>query len=544
MGAAIWIGGLAALLVGAALSAPVLRAGERVDESSRKRIGGLAAAVLFPLLLLGSIWLLFRIFPAPYARMAAQWSGLAVVLAAALVLKRFHGAWWIPVQTGALLLSGFILVNETLLASAAAGGFPAQNPELCAWLGGRRAVAAIAGGMKQEDQDVRLRATMALGRAGKPAQPSLIAALRDSSPEVRMAAAGSLEFAGDADCVPALCRATEDPDPGVVQAACRSLGKLRDPRGARALVRALRTNLPNQLRNDIRSAIQIIGPDGVTAMVEALKDPDPAVRRGAMSAAELVSNGRMGAALLPFMTDDDPTIRLAAVKSVGDIARTIRTNQANLLIQLHHGANLVSTSDPDASRLDLQEVARRLTAALRDPQSEARKAAAEGLGGLRQRNFLAAGHELDAADPESEMPRLDTSAALPELVRLVRREPDSHVRLVVISALATPPDAGLVGTYIYLLHDPETSVRREARDALLRLKDPRVVPALMAAHQDPAFANPRFGLCRLCSVLYGQGMGERVPHPTIYEDPETHNQTVIHPEKLAPHVREQVLGLR
>jgi HEAT repeat protein len=79
------------------------------------------------------------------------------------------------------------------------------------------------------DPECRAEAANALGRiGGQEAVPTLLEALTDAYPAVRVCAAAALGHLGAADAIQGLCRALEDPEPGVLQAAAVSLGSLAE----------------------------------------------------------------------------------------------------------------------------------------------------------------------------------------------------------------------------------------------------------------------------------------------------------------------------
>jgi HEAT repeat protein len=133
--------------------------------------------------------------------------------------------------------------------------------------GGKEAVPALVGTLKDSDMGVRRYAALALGRIGPgacEAVPALAVALRDSDGDVRYAAAGALGRIGPAasEAVPALAVALKDSDVAVRRSAAESLGQIGPGAG-----------------------------EAVPALVEALKDPDVPVHACAARALGEIGPG-------------------------------------------------------------------------------------------------------------------------------------------------------------------------------------------------------------------------------------------------------------
>lgn len=148
----------------------------------------------------------------------------------------------------------------------------------------------------ETERPILIRAIGSFGANGASACPQLIAALSDSSPVTRAAAAGALAQIGghsSSDAVPALARALSDPDPEVrdlAAIALRSMG----PKASQA----------------------------VPELVQALSDPIDYVRApaadalGAMGAKAGVAVGPLAAKLL---TKDEGFVLASVAYALGDI---------------------------------------------------------------------------------------------------------------------------------------------------------------------------------------------------------------------------------
>lgn len=77
----------------------------------------------------------------------------------------------------------------------------------------------------------RMAAATELASSGPAALPSLLDALENPNPRLRMWAAYTLGITGDTGAVPALSRALEDTDPAVAKWAAAALRSIRDAAG-------------------------------------------------------------------------------------------------------------------------------------------------------------------------------------------------------------------------------------------------------------------------------------------------------------------------
>jgi HEAT repeat protein len=94
--------------------------------------------------------------------------------------------------------------------------------ELCAV----EAVPALARHLDDAGSLVSHIASDSLARIGRPAVPSLIAALREGKTLARVGAARALSIIQPSEAVPALCAALDDPSAAVVHYAEEALGRM------------------------------------------------------------------------------------------------------------------------------------------------------------------------------------------------------------------------------------------------------------------------------------------------------------------------------
>jgi HEAT repeat protein len=105
---------------------------------------------------------------------------------------------------------------------------------------GDPAFNAVKGAFESRDcRDRAFLATVLVWLGDRKAVAPLVAALRDSDPEVRRAAAGALRLVPDPRAVDPLIAALKDQDTQVRERAAEALGRTRDPRAVARLVKAL-----------------------------------------------------------------------------------------------------------------------------------------------------------------------------------------------------------------------------------------------------------------------------------------------------------------
>jgi HEAT repeat protein len=174
---------------------------------------------------------------------------------------------------------------------------------------------------------VRIRAARqlaALGPAGAPAQPELLAILRDGRREVSEAGEAALAAQGDAAVDP-LVAALQDKDSWFRCRAAETLGGL-GAAGARAIP-ALVTALNDHdlcVHGQAMESLGKIGEPAVPALLDALKHENAVIRGAAAQSLERMSpevQKRAGAVLLPAFRSRDPFERGEAALRLGGMGR-------------------------------------------------------------------------------------------------------------------------------------------------------------------------------------------------------------------------------
>lgn len=180
----------------------------------------------------------------------------------------------------------------------------------------KEAVPALSKALvEDEDAMVRQQAAEALrdiGPAAKEAVPALIQALKDENEDVRMYAAIALGKIGDARAVETLFQALKDENKDVRGAAARALEKLgwkpkSDTEKAWYLF----------AKNDLDELVAL-GEAAVEPLIQSLKDGDWQVRDAAKEA--LVKIGELAVEpLIQTLKDENEWVRYHAAEALGEI---------------------------------------------------------------------------------------------------------------------------------------------------------------------------------------------------------------------------------
>lgn len=162
---------------------------------------------------------------------------------------------------------------------------------------------------RERDPGVRLALLRALGAAGgERAVRRLSDALDAPSLRTRLAAIEGLGLTGSPEAVPALRRSLGASDPET-RAAIRALGDLRDPAAASLLRRYLEADDPDLRRSAARAAIHLATALDAETVRRLAADSDPWVR--VLATRIMARRGAGDAAILQDLADadPDPTVR-------------------------------------------------------------------------------------------------------------------------------------------------------------------------------------------------------------------------------------------
>jgi HEAT repeat protein len=169
--------------------------------------------------------------------------------------------------------------------------------ELCGEMRLEAAVPALARRMSHSDERVRRAATSALGRIGSPGtMEPLRKALQDTSPQVRLLAAATLEGSRARDLVPVLSRLVEEENQADVQREMlHALGRIGSPEAIETLIRASQPGKgffkkkPLAIRLEAIEGLRLAGgPAAVAALQDLEKDKEESVRKVAGQARKTV----------------------------------------------------------------------------------------------------------------------------------------------------------------------------------------------------------------------------------------------------------------
>jgi HEAT repeat protein/beta-lactamase regulating signal transducer with metallopeptidase domain len=322
----------------------------------------------------------------------------------------------------------------------------------------------------------------------------LIDALRDASPDVRLAAAQALGDLGDARAVAALGSAVADDDLNVRKAAVRALGELQDPRGVSALSEALRTDADPEVRAMAAWALgQIEDVRGVPALGTALReDRAPAVRRQAAWALGQIEHADGVPALSAGLNDADLEVRRQVVWALGQIETPAAVEPLATVVRSDADARTRSQAAWALGQIEDARAVPALTAALRqDREDDVRKQAAWALGQIESGD---AADALGAALRDSSLAvrrmaiwalgQIDDTRAAPALVNALS-DADPQVRSAATHALGQIESAASVEPLAGVLaRDAVAQVRANAAWALGQIEDRRAATALAAALKD------------------------------------------------------------
>ena len=290
-------------------------------------------------------------------------------------------------------------------------------------IGDASAVKALIKALESEDKNVRLCAAKALGAIGDAtAAEPLTGALKDKNTPVRRAAAAALGKIGHPLATEPLVNALKDKDEGVRREAEEALGKIRD-----MSVDHLITSLKAKDASVRKSAVRALREVGTAAVIEplseALKDKDEDVRWEAVLALRcllynketLIGGERAVQSLIEALKDENVHVRSVAAQVLGAIrdaaaakplTEALARNKSleDYRVREDAGKSLVAIGKPAVEPL---------IEALKDGDADARYAATEALGEIR--DARAVGALIEALKDKDGVVRLGAAWALGEI---------------------------------------------------------------------------------------------------------------------------------
>jgi HEAT repeat protein len=404
-------------------------------------------------------------------------------------------------------------------------------------------VEAVAEALQDEDPEVRAAAAKGLGplrdeRAVKP----LIAVLRDRRPEVRAAAITSLRQLGDPRAIEAIVNSLEDYDHSVRWQAAGALNTLgwRPGNNTEIMLRSVAMGQHENAAVHGAGAVEILAkalqdptsprrhaaatalgktadPRAVKPLEIALKDEDSHVRVAAVEALCQLGNPQSGTPLLALLGDGDHLVRSAAVEALG------RMGDVRVVEAIANG--LLQDSSWDVRKLSVEALGRirddratqLLWRALKDADHDVRQTAAHALGQIPDSRSI--GPLVLSLKDENSSVRQAAKGALRQIDRQWEISPgaqsvmaeleaavhdkeywvaqsaadtlakinDMRERNLDSDALIDPAAQKLaqgVAILMDTLHDFDRDLRQAAVEALGRLNDFSVIPALVSALDD------------------------------------------------------------
>jgi len=383
-----------------------------------------------------------------------------------------------------------------------------------AWSGARRVVVtALLRGLTalmpetagrfvaDDDPDIAWAGAIALGELGDAGVPTVMGALKHDDALAREAAVKVLTTIGPGS-VPALAQALEHDRAQVREDAAKALAQI-GPQAADAvpaLIDALKREPPSKRRHHVAMHVCSKDPDCQSlrvkeALIRALAEIGPGAHPGTPQLAELLDDYDLGAAAKTALARIGGPAAPFLIEALG--AETTREHALSALYEIGPDAseavpaliNVLRHSPNQWTRCRAADIVRRaarpgdataiaaLVAALDDPSSSVRIAAAHGLGDMARRNeqaieALAAARDAEDTPDVAEVMSLDLDTMADDAVErltsrmLKDRDPRRrHGAAWQLRRLA-PKDPSVVPALIEALNDDSESVRGEAAGML------------------------------------------------------------------------------
>jgi HEAT repeat protein len=313
-----------------------------------------------------------------------------------------------------------------------------------------QAAAPLAQALGDRRRIVRLEATRALYRLGKPALEHLISALKSENWQTRIAAATALGGIKDDLAVKALANSLRDSHLLVKACAARSLLAL--DREKEKVTGYLQLRFAVEGHQTCKVALE--------PLAVVLKDKDPQVRLNAVGALTVLADKPQGReALASALQDEDNNVRCAVALALGGskdswaIETLLEVISGDFSSDARYHANSLLEELYELADLDT------LLAALKNQKSSIRKYAAKALGKLREKR---------AVEPLIE----------------VLKDPDSELRACAAEALGNIGDSRATDALLASLKDTDKLTRGNAAHSLGLIGESRSVEPLLACLSD------------------------------------------------------------
>jgi HEAT repeat protein len=317
------------------------------------------------------------------------------------------------------------------------------------WIGHIDGIRACLPFLKNQNEDVRYQAVMAMGEALdiEEVEDELLLLLADPNPEIQGLLIDLMGKSRSKNLVEKLLLELSGDDPLRKYLAVQTLGRLKNPLAFDPLQRLLEDN-NDELRAEAYKALDAIHikPLSAKIIIKGLADKSPVVRRAVARCIEADSEKKVEDALFSLLNDPDPDVRLAAIETLGRIG----------------GASCIEALTADFANCD-----KRL-----------RLSIIRAMGNIHDKNstlFLT--DILRQSDPDLKRIALDSlgkirdKRSIPNLI-VALDDSDWSVRSAAIRALAQTGNIRYADTDRLLekLEDNEDIVKKEAILALGQLK--------------------------------------------------------------------------
>jgi HEAT repeat protein len=364
--------------------------------------------------------------------------------------------------------------------------------QMIAKVGGKEGVAALEAGFKDERPEVRQAAAQSLQTIGADAVGVLIDGLGSKNVEVRRLSAGTLMpmRIGDKSVVIALAYALSDEDDQVRQNAISGLAQLGVPaKMGAAKIKGALTDLNPNVRQQAYFLLQSLNENPQDALKKGLESKDGKVRIN--TASLMVSVGFDVNSAIPVLVDgltnDDLGLKMQAAFTLAQTGRErdkvvpifidgLKHKSMGVRIQAAQGLQRIGNSGDKAHKA--------LVAALGDSEA-----------GVRQQVLWALQNQGDL------------KAILPELVKL-SKDKDAGIRGNIVWLLARTGEDGLP-PLVDMLKDSDVNVRMNTSNMLRQQGNrlAKVLPAIKEVALKDENSNVRLNC--LAAVAFAGGDGPK-----------------------------------
>jgi HEAT repeat protein len=187
-------------------------------------------------------------------------------------------------------------------------------------LGDKRALPFLIAALDDTSEDVRRAAAQSLSAGGKAATKALLNRLtKEKSLDVRIEILRTLGYVGDSKAVGPLISAAKDDTARARAEAVRALGYFDDDKAAETLIAALKDE-SEWVRESAASSLGYMKiMKALDAMIALLEDEDAYVRSNAINTLGRLGDAKAIEPLAKLMDDKNEYVRQAVLMALGDI---------------------------------------------------------------------------------------------------------------------------------------------------------------------------------------------------------------------------------